>query len=80
MRVLANSAGYVMAISTAPAVEPAMMERSGLGLFEVCLSCAAGAGGGCLEILGGAAVVMARYYRTWKRVGFQLSFSKSSRT
>ena len=29
--VLANSAGYVMAISTAPAVLPAMMDRNGLG-------------------------------------------------
>lgn len=32
MRVLANSAGYVIAISTAPAVEPAIMERRGEGL------------------------------------------------
>jgi hypothetical protein len=32
VRVFANSAGYVIAISTAPAVEPAMIERSALGL------------------------------------------------
>lgn len=36
VRVFANSAGYVTAISTAPAVEPAMMERKALGfLFSV---------------------------------------------
>jgi hypothetical protein len=33
VRVLANSAGYVMAISTAPAVLPAMIERNGDGLI-----------------------------------------------
>ena len=32
MRVFANSAGYVMVISTAPAVEPAMIDRNTLGL------------------------------------------------
>ena len=32
MRVLANSAGYVIAISTAPALDPAMILRRGFGL------------------------------------------------
>ena len=32
MRVLANSAGYVIAISTAPALEPAIILRRGFGL------------------------------------------------
>lgn len=30
-RVLRRSKGYVIAISTAPAVEPAIIDRSGLG-------------------------------------------------
>lgn len=55
MRVLANSAGYVIAISTAPAVEPAMMERRGLGLSGAAFSLVA-AGGGFEETRGGAVV------------------------
>ena len=60
MRVLANSAGYVMAISTAPAVEPAMMERSGEGLSGICRSLDR-EGGCCCEVLGGAEVVIVGY-------------------
>lgn len=33
-RVLRRSKGYVMAISTAPAVEPAIIERNALGWFS----------------------------------------------
>jgi hypothetical protein len=45
-----------MAISTAPAVEPAMMERNGLGLLPVvCFSCE---DGDCVDMRGGAVVDM----------------------
>jgi hypothetical protein len=45
-----------MAISTAPAVEPAMMERKGLGLLAVV--CFSWEDGDCVDMRGGAVVDM----------------------
>lgn len=45
VRVFANSAGYVIAISTAPAVLPAIMLRSGEGFSFFCVD------GGAPEVL-----------------------------
>lgn len=60
-----------MAISTAPAVEPAMMERSGEGLSGIWRSLF-GEGGGCEEILGGAEVVIISAVMTAVAVVFAL--------
>jgi hypothetical protein len=45
-----------MAISTAPAVDPAIMERKGLGLLPVV--CFSWVDGDCVDIRGGAVVDM----------------------
>ena len=53
---LQDACGMMGCRLTAPPMEPAMMERRGLGLVVTCLSWV---GGGCMEAFGGAAVVIA---------------------
>lgn len=51
VRVLANSAGYVIAISTAPAVLPAIMDRKGDGFSFFCVGDGDGATDGFAEVV-----------------------------